>query len=82
MIKIKNWYNSLSNKKRLLVHFIIQLLYWYFALGILKHFIWPDDEPTSLPKQIFHAVWMATWMTIIFQWRTVKVLFKRTNAKK
>ncbi len=82
MIKIKNWYNSLSNKKRLLVHFIIQLLYWYFSMAILNHFIWPANEPKPIPEQIFIAIWVALWMTIIFQWRTVKVLFKRTNAEK
>ncbi len=82
MTKIKNWYFSLSIKKRLLVHFIIQCLYWYFSMAIINHLIWPANEPKSIPEQIFHALWMATWMTIFFQWRTVKELFKRTNAEK
>lgn len=82
MTTIKNWYQNLFKKQRLLVNFIMQLLYWYFAFGILKHFIWPDDEPKSIPEQIFHAFWMAAWMTIFTQWRTVKELFKRKNAEK
>ncbi|WP_207491886.1 hypothetical protein [Aridibaculum aurantiacum] len=77
---MSNWrdkYNSLSDRRKLLVNFLLQWLYWMLAWWLYK-WVWPDkDEPLTLFNLLFYATWMAFWMTIVFNWKKVRQLFKK-----
>lgn len=73
---ISSWYASLGSNKKLLVHFVLQWLYWAFAWWIYKN-AWPDERPAKLGEILFHATWMAAWMTMFFSWKKVKALFTK-----
>lgn len=71
--ELKEKYSVLNDKKKLLLFFLIQWLYWAVAWWGFKK-VWPDDEPLTLPALIFFATWMACWMTLIFKWKTLRSL--------
>ena len=82
MLKRYNkWYNNLTALKQLTVSFTINWFVWLFGslLGDKIFF----DEQHSWGYHIFDATWMAFFMTILYNWTTVKTLFKRDkNATK
>jgi predicted permease len=78
--KYDHWYKSLSPFKQIMVSFIINWLYWFiiWLLGEMLFF----DEKRSWLYHIFHATWMATFMTNLFKWKQTKSLFKRKDEQK
>lgn len=70
------WYSGLSIKKKLAVQFILQFVYWTIAWYIYNR-IFPDETPLTLGELVLDGVWMATWMTVLTNWKKVRSLFKR-----
>ena len=75
--KYSNWYKSLHPLKQLTVFFTINWFYWLLAWVIAEKFFL--NEQHSWVWHIFHAVWMAFFWTIIFNWKKSKSLFKRNH---
>lgn len=75
MIKrYNNWYRSLTPLKKLAVSFILNWVYWLIAWLIAEHFVF--DEKRSWKYHVFHATWMSFFMTIPFNWKELKQIFK------
>jgi hypothetical protein len=77
---IMDWYNNLTNNKKLLVLFVVQWMYWALAWTLFKK-LWPDEEPESTMQFLFHCTWMAIWMTASFHWKKVKLLFTKKKSE-
>ncbi|MDB5191200.1 MAG: hypothetical protein JWQ96_763 [Segetibacter sp.] len=75
-----NWYKSLPGKKKVLVHFALQWMYWFIAWGAFKLLI-PDETPITFLKLAFFATWMAVCFTLIFQWKIIRAIFKRKSGE-
>lgn len=78
--RFSRWYNSLTHLKRVAVTFTFNLLFWFIG-SLLEDRIF-FDEQHSLAYHVFHATWMASFMTVLFNWKELKVLFKRVNNVK
>ncbi len=75
MIKrYNNWYKSLTPLKKLIVSFILNWIYWLIAWLIAEQFVF--DENRSWKYHVFHATWMSFFMTIPFNWKEIKQIFK------
>jgi hypothetical protein len=72
--RLKEQYLLLSNGKKLLVLFLLQWTYWVAAMAAMEKF-WPGDSPLTTGQLIVKGTFMAVWMTIIFHWKKVKILF-------
>ncbi len=76
--RYNKWYNNLTPSKQLTVAFILNwfvwLIGWLFGDNIFF------DEPHSWGYHIFHATWMAFFMTIFSNWTSMKALFKTDNG--
>jgi hypothetical protein len=72
--KYSNWYRNLTPLKKLLVSFILNWIYWLTAWLIAEKFFF--DERRSWRYHAFHATWMAFFMTIPFNWKELKMIFK------
>ena len=72
--KYINWYKSLSPLKKLIVSFILNWFYWLIGWLIAEQFIF--DEKLSWTNHAFHATWMALFMTIPFNWKEIKQIFR------
>lgn len=80
MIKsFTNWYRNLKPLKRLAVSFILNFLYWLTAWLIAEHFGF--DEQRSWKYHVFHAIWNSFFMTILFNWKELKQIFKPQNRE-
>ena len=77
---MKNWYNNLSVQKKVAVHYFMQWIYWLLATKLLNK-VWPDEKPKTIQEILFHATWMAMWMTLFFQWKNIKLIFKKNESK-
>ena len=80
MGKISSWYKGLSGTKKVIAHFFIQWLYWLLATKIMD-LVWPDDKPKTTKELLFHTTFMALFMTLCFQWKTVKLIFRKNESK-
>ncbi len=80
MGKIGYWYKNLSVKKKVVAHFAMQWIYWFLATLLLDK-IWPNDKPKTTQEVFINATWMALWMTLIFQWKNVKLIFRKNESK-
>jgi hypothetical protein len=76
LIKIKHWYNGLSNSRQLLLLFIAWWTYWLCAWLLVTEFFL-DEEPYTVVDHVIHATWMGTIFLFSFNWNKVKQLFKR-----
>jgi hypothetical protein len=75
MFKLYNeWYGSLTAFKRLAVSFILNWVYWFIAWLIAEEFFF--DEKSSWSYLVFHATWMSFFMTISFNWKELKQIFR------
>jgi len=74
--RIFEWYLALGNTRQVGVLFMLQFTYWAICWFIFKK-VWPDDEPFTWPELLFQSTWMALWMTTMFHWKKVKLLFKK-----
>lgn len=72
--KYKDWYSSLTPFKRLAVSFILNWFYWLIAWLIADQFFF--EEKHSIQYHLFHATWMSFIMTMPFNWKKIKELFK------
>jgi hypothetical protein len=77
--KYFQWYDTLTPLKQLAVSFFINWCYWLIASLILYRFFF---EQRLWYHHIFHATWMAVFMTIPEKWRQVKALFKSKHKQK
>lgn len=79
-MSLRQRYNALSDRGKLVASFAAQWIYWLLAWWLFKK-VWPDDEPLTVSELLFTATWMALWMTVIFQWRRLKnMLRKKKNV--
>lgn len=78
--KYNKWYNSLTPLKKLIISFILNWFYWLIAWLIAEQFVF--DEKRSLKYHVFHATWMAFFMTIPFNWKELKQIFKSQSHDK
>jgi len=73
--KRNNWYNNLSPLKQLTLYFVFNWLLWCIASLIGEKLSF--TETRSIGGHIFSATWMSFFMTIFFNWKKSKLLFKR-----
>ena len=78
--KYNEWYNSKTPLKRLIISFILNWFYWLIAWLIAEQFVF--DEKRSWKYHVFHATWMAFFMTIPFNWKELKQIFKSQSHDK
>ena len=75
MIKRYNeWYRRLTPLKKLVASLILNWIYWLMAWLIAEQFVF--DEKRSWKYHVFHATWMSFFMTIPFNWKELKQIFK------
>lgn len=72
--KYNEWYSGLTPSKKLLVSFVLNWFYWLIAWLIAEQFIF--DETRSWKYHVFHATWMAFFMTLPFNWKELKQIFR------
>ncbi len=77
--KYEKWFSNLTPLKKLTVSFILNWFYWLIAWLIAEQFIF--DENRSWKYHFSHATWMAFFMTIPFNWKELKQIFKTENSK-
>ena len=80
MSKFTDWYKNLSAKKKVASHFAMQWIYWLLSIKFLDN-VWPSEKPKTIQELIFKATWMALWMTLFFQWKNIKLIFKKNESK-
>ena len=73
--RFSRWFNSLTPPKRVATTFIFNWLFWFIG-SLLEDRVF-YNEPHSLTFHVFHATWMASFMTVLFNWKELKVVFKR-----
>lgn len=77
--KYNEWYSNLTPLKKLTVSFTWNWFYWLLAWLIAEQFFF--DEKRSWKYHVFHATWMSLLMTILFNWKEIKQIFKSQNKK-
>lgn len=77
--KYKIWYSNLTALKKLTVSFILNWFYWLIAWLIAEQIFF--DENRSWKYHVFHATWMAFFMTIPFNWKELKEIVKPQKQK-
>lgn len=80
MSKFTEWYKKLSAKKKVAALFAMQWIYWLLTIKLLDK-VWPNEKPKTIQELILNATWMALWMTIFFQWKNIKQIFKKNESK-
>lgn len=75
--KCKIWYNNLTVTKQLGIIFLIMWFYWLVFIFLIEHYIFLENY--SLLRYMISATWMASFMTIVFKWKAIKLLFKGNN---
>lgn len=73
--RFKRWYYNLPVKKQLLFTFSMLFVYWFLAWLFFDRVIWKDFH--SLWRGVLYASSMSLGLTILFEWRKVKSLFKK-----
>lgn len=63
-----------------MVHFVVQWWYWLLATLLMDKFL-SDDKPKTTQELLFKTTFMALFMTLFFQWKYVKLLFKKNGTK-
>lgn len=71
--RLMTWYKGLTPVKRLLLSFLLNWIYWLFAWKLAEQFIF--EETRSWDYHLFHATWMSFFMTLLFNWRDIKLIF-------
>ena len=73
--KMIKWYQLRSVKVQLLLAFGVYLVFWMGVLLIrIQWFERPSDSPLRLLSE---SVFMAFFITLFFEWKKVKLLFKK-----
>ncbi|MEO6819790.1 MAG: hypothetical protein ABI204_08700 [Ginsengibacter sp.] len=75
MKKLKYWYYGLSTSKKLAVTFSMQLIYWFGAWLFFDRMV--SEAYNPFYYGLFFALCMALGLTIIFERRKIKNLFKK-----
>jgi len=75
--RFNRWCNSLTPLKQVAVAFIFNWFLWFIG-SLLGDSVF-YDEKHSLTYHVFNATWMAAFMTVPFNWKGVKALFKHNN---
>ena len=65
----------MNPKKQLLVSFIINFLIFY---GMQIFF---DGDEKTFWGRLFYGIWMATWMSIVWNWKYIKSLFNKNQKE-
>ena len=69
------WYQSRSVKVKLLLAFGVYLIFW---MGVLLIRIQWFERRSDSPLRLFsESVFMAFFITLFFEWKKVKLLFKK-----
>ena len=79
MKKLKYWYYGLSMNKKLAFTFSLQLIYWFLAWLFFDRMVTESFNPFYYG--LFFAVCMAIGLTIIFERKKIKHLFKKEEDK-
>ena len=77
-MRLNIWYRSLTPIKQLTISFLTNWIIWFMASLIGDRVFL--NEKHSLTYHIFHAAWFASLMTIAFNWKKIKSLFKSGNG--
>lgn len=75
MKKLKYWYYNLSTNKKLAFTFSMQLIYWFFAWLFFDRMVSEAFNPVYYG--LFFALCMAIGLTIIFERKKIRNLFKK-----
>ena len=73
--KILKWYQIKPAKIQLLLAFGVYFIFWIGVL-LIRHY-WFERESDSLLKLISESVFMAFFITLFFEWKKVKSVFKK-----
>ena len=77
-MRLNIWYRSLTPIKQLTILFLTNWIIWFMASLIGNRVFFDEKHP--LIYHIFHAAWFAFIMTIAFDWKKIKSLFKSGNG--
>lgn len=58
----------------MVLFFILNWSFWLISWLIFEQFFF--DEKRSWKYHVFHATWMSLFMTITFNWKELKQIFK------
>ena len=75
--KMIKWYQLRPVKVQLLLAFLVYFIFWIGVLVIRHH--WFERKSDSPLRLISESVFMAFFITLFFEWKKVKVLFKKKN---
>lgn len=70
-------YQSLSPKMQLLLAFVVYFIFWIGVL-IIRHY-WFERASDSVLRLFSEAVFMAFFITLFFEWKKVKLVFKKKD---
>jgi hypothetical protein len=77
--KYSKWFSELSPLQKWVVSYILNWFFWLFAWLIAEQLFF--DETLSWRYHIFHATWMAFFITFSYIWEELKNIFKPRNSK-
>jgi len=75
LMRLHNWYKNLTPLQQLGILFIINWIIWFIG-SLIEESVFYNEEHSWI-YHIFNATWMAFFMTIPFNWKKVKFLFKK-----
>lgn len=72
--KIRELFRKQPPLQTLIFSFSLNWIFWLIAWLLAEQFIF--EEKRSWNYHIFHATWMSFFMTIPFNWKELKQIFK------
>ncbi len=73
----KKWLENLSPSKQLLFAFVFWWIIW-LAASIMEEKLF-SAEQRSVVGHIFYATFMSLFFTVFFNWKKLKILFKKSS---
>ncbi|MEO7313683.1 MAG: hypothetical protein ABIW47_00745 [Ginsengibacter sp.] len=70
-----HWYQARTAKVQLLLAFGVYFIFWLGVLLIRHH--WFERQSDSPLKLVSESVFMAFFITLFFEWKKVKMVFKK-----
>jgi hypothetical protein len=72
--KLATWYKNQQPLKQLGLMLLFNFLFW-IVLSYIGDLVFPDIDNETVKHRVFHAIWMAFWWTVFFNWKLVKLFF-------
>ncbi|HMJ45793.1 MAG TPA: hypothetical protein VK498_00590 [Ferruginibacter sp.] len=76
---MKKWFYNTPPGIQLLILFILNCLFWFIADRIFET-IWDYEDKKSWKEIVFHALWMGTFWTLLFNWKYLKAFFLKNKS--